>query len=553
MGKKSSSTPPAPDYAALAAQQAKSSKEVTRDQTYANRPNQVTPWGNVSWTPTETVDPSTGKKVTSWTQNTTLTPELQAALDSQISLQRGRSDLGNSLMGQVSDQLSKPFDWGSMPERGQNVGLSNFQTYSGGPSLQSYQGNSPQLNTYVATENAQRVAGRPDLQSGVNTQRVQNRVNLNDNGQLQATDDLARQRIEQGLFDRMSPIHERQSTALEVKLANQGITPGSAAYKRAVQDLNDQQSRERYDAMQTAGQEMQRNQQMALGNRQQMTNEDLATAGLFNSANQQKFGQDLAAAQFGNTALKDMYGMDLSNVNTNNAAIQQDFGQRLAAGNFENAAKSTQQALDLARLGFNNDAAYKQQGLDLAALQFNNQVGQQQFNQAMQQSQYQNQLRNSAIAEEMQRRGMGLNEINALLSGQQVNMPQMPGFNSAGAAQPVQSLAAGGMQYQAALDAANMQNMGNNSMMSGLGSLFGSALGAYASNPSAFSFSDKRLKKILGKVGKVGEFNLYRFKYIWSDKEEVGVIAQEVKKLRPDLVKEHASGYLMVNYAGLEA
>ena len=526
MGKKNSSAPAAPDYTAAAREQAKSSKEVTRDQTYANRPNQSTPWGNVSWTPTETIDPSTGKKVTSWTQSTTLTPELQGALDSQISMQKGRSDLGNSLMGQVQEQYSRPFDWGAMPDRGQNVQLSKFQRL---------EGNAPQLITNVATENAERLSDRPDLRTGLRMQATQNRVNLRDNGALQSTDDAARQRIEQGLFDRMSPMHERQQSALEVKLANQGITPGSAAYKRAMQDLGDQQSRERYDALQTAGQEIQRNQQMALGNRQQLTNEDLATAGLFNTANQQKFNQDLQSGQFLNSSLKDMFGMDVTKTNTNNAAIQQDYGQRLSSADFANRAMTNQQALDLQRAGFNN------------------QVGQQEFSQGMQQSQYQNQLRNQAIAEELQRRNMGLNEMNSLLTGQQVQMPQMPNFNAAGAAQPVQYLPAAGMQYQSALDAYNAQNMGSNSMMSGMGNLFGAALGAYASNPSAFSFSDKRLKKILEKVGKIGEFNLYRFKYLGSDQEEIGVIAQEVKKLRPDLVKEHANGYLMVNYAGLEA
>lgn len=30
-----------------------------------------------------------------------------------------------------------------------------------------------------------------------------------------------------------------------------------------------------------------------------------------------------------------------------------------------------------------------------------------------------------------------------------------------------------------------------------------------------------------------------------------GVIAQEVQAVRPDLVKRHANGYLMVNYGGL--
>ena len=44
-------------------------------------------------------------------------------------------------------------------------------------------------------------------------------------------------------------------------------------------------------------------------------------------------------------------------------------------------------------------------------------------------------MRSAAIAEQAQRRGMSLNELNALLTGQQVNMPQMPGFQNAGTAQ----------------------------------------------------------------------------------------------------------------------
>ncbi|NBS94291.1 MAG: tail fiber domain-containing protein [Betaproteobacteria bacterium] len=31
-----------------------------------------------------------------------------------------------------------------------------------------------------------------------------------------------------------------------------------------------------------------------------------------------------------------------------------------------------------------------------------------------------------------------------------------------------------------------------------------------------------------------------------------GVIAQEVQQVRPDLVKRHANGFLMVDYGGLQ-
>jgi hypothetical protein len=65
-------------------------------------------------------------------------------------------------------------------------------------------------------------------------------------------------------------------------------------------------------------------------------------------------------------------------------------------------------------------------------------------------------LRQQAIAEEAQRRGMSLNELNALLSGTQVSMPQMPGQpnTTAGVSQAPNLLGAAGMQGQYGLNAA---------------------------------------------------------------------------------------------------
>lgn len=460
------STPAAPDYTAAAQAQGNSSKEVTNMQTYANRPTQNTPWGSVTWDTGSMIDPGTGQEVTTWTQNYNLTPEARQALNAQLETQNQRSQLANSFMDRVGQEYSRPFDWGSMPERGGNVKTSNFQTLSG---------NSPTLRTSMSP------------------QSVQNTVNLGDNGALQGASGADRMRIENALFDRMAPIHDRQQSSLDVKLANQGLTAGSEAYKRAQQSLGDQQSRERYDALNTAGNEMSRQAQIALGNRQQLTNEDLAQANLFNTANNQAFNQDLQSGQFRNTALQN------------------------------------QQALDLNRAGFNN------------------QVAQNQFAQQMQQSQYQNQLRQAAIAEEMQRRGMSLNEMNALLTGQQVGMQQMPNFNAAQAAQPTQYLNAANMQYQSNLDAANMQNANQNSTMNGLFQLGSTAA------MGAMMFSDSRLKKIISKVGEKNGIGWYLFKYLGSNALHEGVIAQEVQKIKPEAVKQHANGFLMVNYAAMEA
>jgi hypothetical protein len=152
----------------------------------------------------------------------------------------------------------------------------------------------------------------------------------------------------------------------------------------------------------------------------------------------------------------------------------------------------------------------------------------------------QNAVRQQMIAEQMQRRGMSLNEMNALLSGQQVSMPQMPGFQAAQRSETPNILGATQMQYDAALGAANARNAADANMIGGLGQL----------GQMAFMFSDRRLKSNIRRVGThaIG-VGIYDFEMMGV--EQRGVIAQEVQKVRPDLVKRHANGFLMVNYGGL--
>lgn len=413
------SAPEAPDYTAAAEKQGESSKEVTNMQTWANRPNQVTPWGSVSWTPSATIDPATGQSVTQWQQSYNLTPESQKALDSQLKLQTDRSELAGSFMDRVRNDLATPFDWGGLPEAGKSVNRTEFERVATAPRLQT------------------------DLETSANA--------------------AERRRIEDSLFERMRPIHEQQNSALETKLVNQGLTPGSEAYNRAFQRQGDQQSRERFNALEMGGNEMQR---------------------LLN--------------------------------------------MQIAEGQFENTARQNQQGLDLNTTGFNN------------------QVSTNRFNQDVAISEYQNKLRQQAIAEQERKRLSSLNEMNALLTGQQVQMTNMPQFNAANASQAVQYLPAATAQYQSNLDAFNAQNQASNSFTNGLFNLGGS-LGA----ASIFKFSDSRLKKIIKRVGEAQGIPLYLFQYLGSNAEHIGPIAQEVQKVRPDLVKRHQSGYLMVNYTQL--
>jgi hypothetical protein len=362
--------PAAPDYVGAAQQQAAASKELTNIQNFANRPTINTPFGSQSWQTSSQVDPATGQTVTSWTQNNTLAPELQQALGAQIGLQNDRSQLASDFMGRVEQEYQRPFDWQNLP---QMAGLDR-QT---------------RLNTQLADY-------APGLQTSLRTQ---------DNPALPQFDSSYRDTVAQSLMERMQPVHERQQQQLETQLANQGFTVGTEGYTRALADLQGRQAAERYNALDTAGNEAQRLFNMGMG------------------ARQQAFGEDLQSGQFGNQAL----------------------GQ---AG-----------ALDMQRMGAMNAALSQQQGLN------------QNF------ADQQNRLRQQAIAEQMQRRGMSLNEMNALLSGQQVAMPQMPSFVSAQRSETPNILGATQMGYDAALGAYNAQQAGAANMMGGLFSLGSAALG----------------------------------------------------------------------------
>ena len=172
-------------------------------------------------------------------------------------------------------------------------------------------------------------------------------------------------------------------------------------------------------------------------------------------------------------------------------------------------------------------------GQDLAANQnrFQQSLGAnaQNYQQALQGSSYANQIRQQQLAEQMQQRGFSLNEINALLSGQQVATPQMPNFSTAQAAQPAPI-------YQAAVDKGNaaqagLQNIAN--LAGGLGS-------------AAIMASDRRLKKNIKPVGTLNGYPAYSYDYIWGE-PGMGVMADEV----PEEFTIEINGYKFVDYGRL--
>ena len=325
----------------------------------------------------------------------------------------------------------------------------------------------------------------PKIGTAFNFSNPQSTLTTSDNPALPQFDSSYRDTVANQLMQKMQPVHDYQKRQTEAQLSNMGFRAGTEGYDRELNNLSQRQAGERYNALDASGAEAQRLYNMQMGGRQQAFNEDLSGGQFANQANQQGYSQNLGAQQFANQA----------------------YGQA--------------SALDMSRMGAQNQAMQQQYGL-------NNQY-----------VNTQNQVRQQAIAEEAQRRGMSLNEMNALLSGQQVNMPNMPTFNAAGRSETPQILNATQMGYDAQLGALNAQNAANGQLLSA-----GAQLG------SAFMFSDRRLKSNIKRVGE-HKIGVGIYSYTMMGFAQHGVIAQEVAAVRPDLVKRHANGYLMVDYGSL--
>ncbi len=337
MGSKSR-PPPAPDYMGLAREQADASRANTSEQTWANRPNVRTPFGNQTWEAQQGIDPATGQRINQWTQNTTVSPELEGALRDQFRIQGSRSSIAGGMLDNLGSTLGQPVDFGDLSNVRQNP-------------------NTPGGYNLRETLGQMGFGGMPDT-SGT------------------------RQRAEDALYQRqvrrLDPQFERAQSGLETQLANQGLARGSEAWNNAMTDQNntreDAYSRAMLDSIAGGGVEAQREFDMTMRGRGQAVNE------------------------------------------------------------------LTQQA------------------------NFDNQT----FNQGLAGSEADMRQRQQMITEVLQRRGIPLNEINALLNGSQVGMPQMPSFQSAGRGETPQFMQAGQNQYGASLDGFNARNQQGAGIMGGL-------------------------------------------------------------------------------------
>lgn len=173
----------------------------------------------------------------------------------------------------------------------------------------------------------------------------------------------------------------------------------------------------------------------------------------------------------------------------------------------------------------------------------NNAAAAQNFNRNLQGAQFGNQAQQQSLAQQLALRNQPLNEIAALMSGSQVQLPQFQQFSG----QNVSPSPVFGAT-QAGADA-SMQNYGinqagvnaQNAGMYGLGSSGLMALGM---------FSDRRLKSNIVRVGTHPRgFGIYDYDIFGERK--TGVMADEIEAIVPEAVMVHSSGFKMVNYGAL--
>jgi hypothetical protein len=117
--------PAPPDYAAAARETAAGNLAAAQTATAANRVNQVTPYGNLSYA--ETGTDSRGNPI--WTATQTLSPAQQQLLDYQNQTSAGLGRLSQQGLGYVENMLNTPFDTSKLPSTGFNPSQSYQDAY----------------------------------------------------------------------------------------------------------------------------------------------------------------------------------------------------------------------------------------------------------------------------------------------------------------------------------------------------------------------------------------------------------------------------------------
>jgi hypothetical protein len=427
--------PAAPDPYAVANAQGAANIDAARITTALNRANQVTPYGSLTWaqggsgydktgydnalkawqdaggTGTKPEQSSYGYNPDAWTSTVTLDPRIQSLLDSSLATSQGLQGAIDSSLANTTSTLSQPLNApGSININGIRSGVEKRYTDLQ-PSLQG------------ATDLA--MASRGDMASQLSRLRnlYSQDFNYNSAPAMPTADESTRKAVEDALYSRatarLDPRFSQAQDQLNSSLAAQGITQGSEAYNRELQNFNnsrnDAYSSAMNDAITGSDDAMQRLFNMGLQARQQGVNEA-------NTLRTLPTQEAAALAGISN-------GLDTASRNWYGAETAQETAKDNSTANRFNMERTNNQDR------FNNTIAVR------------NQI---------------------------------LNELNALRTGAQAQTPQFGNTNSG--AQVAASPLAQSVYNSYQGDLANYQTGvgSNNAMLGGLTSLGGAAMKAPA-------------------------------------------------------------------------
>lgn len=619
------STPKAPDYVAAAEATAAGNLELAKYATQANRVNQYTPWGSLTYTNDRVFDQAGydaalatynqatqgrhttgapigyinaytgsgdydrsfpvpvygdgignasvfgvnfGSKPTApnpedfwtggdnWSQHINLSPEMQAMLDQQNRIQMGLFGSQDAALGRVNQAMAGGFNTSGLPAGGTALDMNGLpaagQAYNPqqlGIDLSSLPGMGNVLNTgqLSAMPNALRQSDLSPLGDVLDTGRLPAMGNVfSPTGQMLDVYDpnLQTNNATELLLSRINPNLDRQGEQLRAQLAQQGIVQGSEAYNNAM--MQHQQGRnDAYNQAALAG--------IGLGMQQQgmMFNQGLQNRQLLAGEQAQQYQQQMANRAAAVMEQAQQYMQQTQNRQMTAQEQQQLWNQMMGArqqGVNEQALQfDQQQALRMGEAGLLGQNAML--GMQQQAQQFGQQnylrelaaaLQGQQFNQA-------EQARQRAYQELAYERGLPFQELVALSGGNQVQMPQFPGYAQQATTGGPDILGATNAGYQAQLGAYNADQAAGANMMSGLFGLGNIGIAAYG----AGLFSDRRLKRNIKRVGSTDDgLGIYTYQYVWGGPVLMGVMADEVERVAPHAVGE-VGGYKTVNYGAL--
>lgn len=392
-----------------------------------------------------------------------LSPEQQKILEAQQRVDLGLAGLGETALGTAQRVIGQPFQ----PNlRNLQTELGGYGNVQGAPDLMG-------MGQAGADVSAYQFGGAPDLfglgsagvgpagglfglaegggrdvsrfgtaQGQVPIEQLQRGI---DTSQLAAMPVQAGTTGQQAILSRVAPELERRRAALETQLANQGIPRGSEAYNEAITEQQQQEN----DAIQQAALQ---GLQLDMAARAQGFGERQAAAQFANQAALGQFGMGTTGLDVYNRALQQNVNTALAQQQARNAAIAQNFGQGQAAQQMQNQAIAQNQDAALRAYqamlsgqgqafgqqmdvqAARNAALAQNQNIAAQQQQMANAAQLQQYNQALQNAQFGNTALQQSLQQQLALRNQPINEIAALMSGVQVNMPQFQGYQGANVA-----------------------------------------------------------------------------------------------------------------------